>query len=193
MDICITRMKTVRHGMYHTRQYGIWAGMKSRCYNPNNETHKRYGAKGITLSEKWKNSFLGFWDDMKDGYKDNLTLDRIDNNKGYSKENCRWATWKQQAQNKKGVTLYTFGNKTMSADDWSKELGLKKKTVYARIKFYGWDITKAITTQKRKYDGVSFDRARKKWIVYMHKNGKKIFIGRFNTKKEALQERKRSD
>lgn len=140
--------------MFGTRPYSIWTGMKRRCYNKNDPTYQRYGKNGVKMCDKWKNSFMGFWEDMKDGYSDKLQIDRIDNLKGYCKENCRWATLIEQANNKKSVKLYTHNNKTLNARGWDRELGLAKGTVRMRIKKYGWDIKRAITTKNfyKNYD-----------------------------------------
>lgn len=88
-----------RHGMKHTRQYGIWLAMKARCNRKTTINYKYYGGKGITYDPRW-NKFLPFWEDMKEGYADNLTIDRIDGTKGYYKENCRWITIQEQQKNK---------------------------------------------------------------------------------------------
>lgn len=79
------------HGMHETRQYQCWADMKTRCDNPKNKYYSYYGGRGITYCEKWKN-FEGFWEDMKDTYSDDLTLNRRDNDGNYCKENCEWDT-----------------------------------------------------------------------------------------------------
>lgn len=87
------------HGMTHTATYKCWLNMKDRCGNPNTPTYKHYGGRGITVCDRWQKSFKDFLSDM--GEKpDNLSLDRIDNNKGYYKENCRWATEQQQRINR---------------------------------------------------------------------------------------------
>ena len=88
---CWNLEKTRSHGMNETRQYQCWADMKTRCDNPKNKYYDYYGGRGITYDPKWS-TFEGFWEDMKDTYSDDLTLNRRDNDGNYCKENCEWDT-----------------------------------------------------------------------------------------------------
>lgn len=97
---CYNRDRITTHGMNETRQYQCWADMKTRCDNQKHKWFPEYGGRGITYQDSWK-SFENFWKDMEEGYSDSLTLDRIENDLGYTKDNCRWAPATQQSHNQR--------------------------------------------------------------------------------------------
>ena len=126
------------HGMSGTRFYTEWVDMKNRCYNENNVGYHIYGGAGITVCDRWKNSFENFYEDMHQGYRDDLTIDRIDPTKGYSKDNCRWATYAEQNRNKRNNRNITINGVTKVLTDWCDEFGISFGTVIGRIE-RGWD------------------------------------------------------
>lgn len=124
-------------------EYGAYRTMLERCYNPKAIGYDTYGATGITVSESWRNSFLTFITDM--GRRPTLThsLDRIDPKGNYCKENCRWATAIDQANNKKNNRHITMDGKTQTVSQWCRELGLNRQFVQGRLK-YGWPPERAL-------------------------------------------------
>ena len=135
-----------KHGLKRTRLYGIWSNMKDRCYRQTNQFYADYGGRGITVCEEWLDNFLAFreWA-LANGYQDNLTLDRIDNNGPYSPDNCRWANKTQQANNKRSNRLLTYKGKTQTLAQWAKEYGITQSCLGLRINRYKWPIEKALT------------------------------------------------
>ena len=112
------------HGMYNTPIYTVWRSMTTRCRGTAGpDSIRKYLNKGITVCDRWL-SFKGFYEDMADGHQDGLTIDRVDNSKGYFKENCRWATYREQANNKSTTLLIEFNGKTQTFRAWSDELGI---------------------------------------------------------------------
>lgn len=147
-----TRMCT-KHGHSSERVYGIWNHIKQRCSNPNNDSFDFYGAEGKDVCAEWANSFQAFYDwAIANGYSDKLTIDRIDNSKGYYPENCRWATRKEQANNTRRTRFVTYGGKKMSLTQLSEITGVKKKILYDRIVTRNWDVERAVSTRKGKYE-----------------------------------------
>lgn len=134
-----------KHGMSNTRIYRIWSKMKLRCSNLNTDWYKDYGGRGITYSKRWE-KFENFLEDMGTSYNEKLTLERINNDKGYSKDNCRWATKEEQANNRRSSRWITYRGKTKTLAQWIKHLNLKSSTVRQRYYVYGWDIEKCLNT-----------------------------------------------
>jgi hypothetical protein len=120
-----------KHGMTNDRIYRIWDSMKARCSSPNDTSYKKYGAKGISVCDLWKSSFMSFYTwSMENGYKDDLTIDRIDSTKDYSPDNCRWVTRKEQSRNINRNVLLTYKGKTQCISAWIEELGFKSVLLY---------------------------------------------------------------
>jgi len=136
----------IKHGMNATKPYYIWGSMKGRCYNKNNQRYKNYGARGIRVCDRWKNSFINFWEDMKDGYREGLTIDRIDNNGNYCKENCRWSTPTEQNRNKTNTIFIEYKGVKKRLTQWAKELGINENTLRSRY-LYNWDVKKMLSTK----------------------------------------------
>ena len=117
------------------RLHRIWKGIKARCYNPNREAYSNYGGRGITVCDEWKNDFQAFYDwAMANGYTDDLTLDRIENDGNYEPDNCRWATRKEQGNNSRHNHLITAYGKTQTMQQWSDETGISYNTMKTRIR-----------------------------------------------------------
>lgn len=126
------------HGKSDTRLYRIYCGIKQRCKNSNSKDFHNYGARGIELCMEWDDSFENFfaWA-MNNGYKDKLSIDRIDNNGNYCPTNCRWATVKKQARNRRTNHNVTINGVTRTAIEWAETNGIKKQTILSRLR-RGW-------------------------------------------------------
>ena len=144
------RERRFKHGESRkTRLYNIWIHIKHRTSGKANEkrTKKWYTDKNIKMCEEWSD-FRNFRDWANaNGYDDSLTIDRIDGNKGYSPENCRWVDWKTQTRNKSNNINITRNGETKCLKDWCTELGLNYRSICQRIT-RGWDKEKALTTPK---------------------------------------------
>jgi hypothetical protein len=124
-----------KHGLAHTRLDHIYKNMIARCYNKKSINYNRYGAKGITVCDEWKNDKIKFFEwALSHGYCEDLTLDRINGNLGYEPTNCRWATYKEQANNTKNTVFITLDDVTHSLHEWADILGIKSGTIWARLK-----------------------------------------------------------
>lgn len=127
-----------------TRFYSIWHGMIRRCHNPNYREFKYYGGRGIKVCDKWR-KFKNFYDDMLGTYNDTLTIERLDVNGDYCKENCVWATCEEQANNRRGNVFITVDGVTDTVSRTCKRYNVNYPTISARIR-NGWEPEKAIKT-----------------------------------------------
>jgi len=142
-----------KHNMSNTRIYNIWHTMIQRCYYLKHKSYRNYGGRGITVCDEWQGkhgaeNFINWA--MVNGYADSLTIDRIDNDKGYSPDNCRWVTMKVQENNTRRNHYITYKGKTQTIAQWADEIGISKDTLYTRFK-NGWTVERTFTTPKKCY------------------------------------------
>ena len=138
---CYHREKHTVHGKWGCGAYVTWDSMKRRCQNPNFHQYRHYGGRGIKVCQRWQ-SFEHFYEDM--GKRpEGMSLERIDNDKGYSPGNCRWADRKTQARNTRRNRNITVNGKTKCVAEWAEGLGLKADTVYGRLN-RGWSGVRAL-------------------------------------------------
>ena len=140
----IARAVHTTHGGRRTRLYKIWAKMKERCSNQSAVNFKDYGGRGITVCEEWAQSFAAFRDwALANGYRDDLTIDRIDNDGPYCPENCRWATRKEQNNNRRNIIMLSYNGETHTLAQWAEITGIKRKTLWERL-HNGWSVERAL-------------------------------------------------
>lgn len=131
------------HGGKGTRLYEIWRHMRYRCENPKNQAYEHYGARGISVCEEW-HDFVSFreWA-IQNGYNDTLSIDRINNDKGYSPDNCRWADARTQMNNRNMCHKIEFMGEKLTISQWAKRLGISRSTLHNRLD-RGWSIEDAL-------------------------------------------------
>ena len=122
------------HGLRRTRLYQTWCNMKQRCYNKNNTDYHSYGGRGITICDEWLNDFKAFYDwSMSHGYRDDLTIDRINVDKGYSPDNCRWETNARQAINKCNTVKIIFNGESWSLKELCEKYDANYQKAYDEL------------------------------------------------------------
>lgn len=121
------------HGLSKTKLYRVYSDMKNRCNNTKCKAYKDYGQRGIKVCDEWQENFMNFYDwAIKSGYKDELSIDRIDNNKGYSPDNCRWATQREQANNTRLTKKVTILGETKTFYEFEKQYGIPAQLMHSR-------------------------------------------------------------
>lgn len=141
----LTAERSTTHGKRADPIYAVWNAMLGRCHNPSNVQYKDYGGRGITVCPEWR-TFPGFYADMGDPPFEGAMLERSENDLGYSKDNCVWATREEQNNNQRKNVRYEFNGKTQTLRQWARELDLNFATLSSRIYSYGWSIEKTLTT-----------------------------------------------
>lgn len=126
-------MGRYKHGAWRTKLYHVWQCMKDRCHNSKHIQYMYYGGRGIYVCNEWLHDYKSFQDwAIRSGYKDGLLIDRIDNNKGYSPDNCRWATNKEQIRNRNSTIMIESMGVNISLAEWAERLNIKYRTIITR-------------------------------------------------------------
>lgn len=146
---------TKRHGETRTAVYGIWVAMRARCSDPKHQLFAMYGGRGITVCQRWAESYEAFRDDMGPRPSLQHSIDRIDNTKGYEPDNCRWATYTEQNNNRRGVPKIEYRGRQLTRPELARELGLSAEIVRSRLS-RGWDVERIAATPLL----VAFSRSR---------------------------------
>lgn len=139
------RKKQSWHGMSRTPEYRTWQEVIRRCCNPNRPFYMTYGGRGITICDRWKNSFEAFLEDMGKRPSPQHSIERIDVNGNYEPSNCKWATPTEQARNKRTNVSYVFNGKGLTLPEWEQFTNIPAETMRTRIEVYGWTIERALT------------------------------------------------
>lgn len=140
--ICLARNTT--HGKSGTPTYRSWQSMILRCHSPGATAYPKYGAKGVTVCERWRESFSAFLTDMGERPSLAHTIDREDNSRGYEPGNCRWLTMKGQQNNRTNNNRITLGGETLTLMQWSERLGIDRHTLRNRQRL-GWPVEKILS------------------------------------------------
>jgi hypothetical protein len=187
-----------------TAEYRAWANIKNRCHNELTPAYAYYGARGIAVCDKWRNSYESFLADMGRRPSPSHSIDRIDNDRGYEPGNCRWATLSEQRRNTRAVQRFEHGGDKLMAIEWQEKTGLRSKIIRRRL-IRGWSIEKAVTTPKLEpgeghasqyvsnrnssgFKGVSTsDKKNKPWRAVVRQDGRQSFVGYYATAEEAAR------
>lgn len=157
---CLKREKSISrlkiHGKSDTRIYSIWCNMIYRCYSEKDNSYIRYGGRGITVCDEWKKDFMSFYKwALGNGYKENLTIDRIDNNGNYEPSNCQWVTMQEQGLNRRNNRIIEYKGEKHCITEWAQKIGVKPNTLLYRF-IRGWSVEKSL--------GIGNDRKLKKML-----------------------------
>lgn len=132
------------HGKSASKEYAVWLSMKARCHRTTDRSYTNYGGRGIKVCDEWFSDFEHFYKDMGN-CPENHCLDRINNNEGYSKENCHWVTAFINNRNKRNNRYYFYDGQYLVLDDIALKVGIPQRTLKARIETLGWSFDNAIS------------------------------------------------
>ena len=143
-------ISNLKHGKYKHRLYNIHQGIKARCFKPACPAYKNYGGRGITMCDEWKKYFMSFYQwAVQNGYKDNLTIDRINNDGDYCPDNCRWVDHKTQGRNTRANHLLTYNGETHCLKEWAEKIGIRYYHIWWRMQ-HNWPIEKVLSKSTRR-------------------------------------------
>ena len=131
-------------GSVYTSEYRSWIMMKNRCLNKKINDYKNYGGRGIKVCKRWLNSFENFYKDVGKKPSKNHSIDRIDNDGNYCKENCKWSTKKEQQRNKRTNRMITYKGETRCLVEWSEKIGVEYNLLRYRLRRNNWDLEKVL-------------------------------------------------
>ncbi|GMX64564.1 hypothetical protein Elgi_38330 [Paenibacillus elgii] len=193
---CLQRESITKHNLSRTRIYKIHKSMMDRCNNPNSKTnYDNYGARGIRVCEEWlgDEGFINFYKwSLENGYDDLLTLDRKDVNGNYEPENCRWATKKEQGNNRRDNTLIKHNGEVKTLSQWAEKAGLHISTLLNRIK-RGGDLAVILSTPPQKakkqsnIKGIIWAERYQKWHLLIRENKKRKHVGYYVNLEDAIK------
>ena len=177
------------HGMSKTRIFRIWLSMINRCHCVGASGYYKYGARGIVVCDRWRDSFVNFLSDMGEPPA-GMSIERKDNDGNYDSANCIWATRLVQANNTRANRFLDHDGKRLTTAQWALVTDIPTRTIEKRLKL-GWPVAKALTTPIRRaaIRGIRFDPKRNRWVVFYR--GK--FYGRFVDRGEALAARRAAE
>lgn len=142
-------IRSTTHNQSNTLLYRRWEGIRSRCYRKTEPAYRYYGARGIFVAPEW-HKFEPFYEwAMANGFRDDLWLERINNDGPYSPENCKWTTIQEQCDNRRNGLFLTYNGETKKVREWAKQYGMAYLCLRNRIKYLGWNAEKALTTPTR--------------------------------------------
>lgn len=149
---CLSRdtvaMRNATHGLSNHPEYGLWHRMIQRCEDKGCDDFMLYGARGIAVCSEWRNSFPQFLADMGPRPSARHTVDRINNDLGYTPTNCRWSTTKEQGRNRRNNRRIAFGGENLTLSDWASRTGIYRKTLAYRLN-QGWPLEVAFSASRR--------------------------------------------
>ncbi|KAF6620594.1 hypothetical protein HFE03_08050 [Paenibacillus sp. EKM102P] len=190
---CYHKDIVTKHGLRSTKLNSVRSAMIDRCYNIKNSNYYNYGGRGIKVCDEWLNKEKGLLDfynwAMDNGYKEGVSIDRINNNGNYCSENCRWVDMKTQLNNRRNNRLVTIGGETKTVSQWAEVAGIGTSTIDFRLRSgkSGEDLIKSSSRDKTKsgVKGVTWEAKSNKWIARVQFNGARQYLGLYETVNEA--------